>query len=56
MLRFRIIATVLLGISFVSMGVKNIGLFSESNWRVLIGWTTWGMIWRTFCIVAIWLI
>lgn len=53
---FRIIATVLLGLSFISGGFKNLAVLGESKTVTVIAWTIYSIAWRAFVITAIWLI
>lgn len=58
MLVFRIIATVLLGLSLMCAPMKNILFFNNTRKEVrnaIIG-TLWSLLWRAFVIVAIWII
>ena len=58
MLVFRIIATVLVGISYFTSFVKNTNFFKEdiNQDRKIILWTLYGWLWRAFVIVALWVI
>ena len=60
MLVFRIIATVLLGISCFTALVKNINIYARHNTKqediAVIVSTAYGWIWRAFVIVVLWLI
>ena len=61
MLVFRILATVLVGISFITGLLKNLVMFcgrkdTEPALGVCIGFSVWSIIWRAFVIVAIWIV
>ena len=53
---FRIIATVLLGLSFITGGFKNLAVLGECKTGTVIAWTIYSIAWRAFVITAIWLI
>ena len=57
MLVLRIIATVFVGLSFLTTWVKNANVWSnkdENGTRLVV--TLYGGLWRAFVIVAIWVI
>ena len=57
MLVLRIIATVFVGLSFLTTWVKNANVWSnkdENGTRLVV--TLYGWLWRAFVIVAIWVI
>ena len=56
-LAFKIIATVLVGFSYLTGLSKNVLIFADNN-NVFhfIGWSLWSIMWRTFVIVTIWII
>ena len=57
MLALRIIATVFVGLSFLTTWVKNSNVWSSQNEDgMLWGVTLYGWLWRAFVIVAIWVI
>ena len=57
MLVFRILSTVFIGISYITLMMKNVVLFSDDTKMDRFAcWTLWGVAWRTFIIVSIWLI
>jgi len=58
---FRILGTIFMGLSFISMAIKNASVASSTednptSVTTFIGLSTWGILWRTFIIVALWLI
>ena len=60
MLVFRIISTVLIGLSYFTAFIKN-ATFSkydkeEIDMSVLIKTTIWSFLWRSFIIVSLWII
>ena len=58
MLIFRILATVIMGLSCITCFLKNISIFStwEHPDRNVILWTIYGLIWRAFVIITLWII
>lgn len=60
MLAFRIIATVLMGLSCFTALVKNINIYAKHNTKsediAIIISTAYGWLWRAFVIVALWVI
>lgn len=60
MLVFRILGTVLVGLSCLTAFLKNCTIFKELNEDKLVrnvcGWTIYGWLWRAFVIVALWVI
>lgn len=55
MLALRIIATVFMGLSVISMIMKNFNIW-DKNPEAAAGVTVYGTLWRAFVIVALWLI
>lgn len=53
---FRIIATVLLGLSFITGGFKNLVVLAGCKTGTIIAWMFYSVAWRAFVITAIWLI
>ena len=58
---FRILGTILVSLSFLSMAIKNasVAASTEDNSTgviTFISLSTWGILWRAFIIVALWLI
>lgn len=52
---FKIVMTVLIGISYLTGLSKNVLIFADNNSLApVIGWSLWSIAWRTFIIVAIW--
>ena len=60
MLIFRILGTVLVGISCITSFLKNCLIFKEFDDTRLVrnvsGWTLYSWLWRAFIIVALWVI
>ena len=58
MLTLRIIATLFMGLSFLTAWVKNSNIWSgnDENGAMRFGATLYGWLWRAFIIVAIWVI
>ena len=62
MVAFRIVSTVLLGISCITCFFKSWALvsygeqYSHPNFKHFIYILLWGLLWRSFVIVAIWVI
>lgn len=58
MLVFRIVATVLVGISCSTCLFKNVNFFKEDIYqdKKIVLWTLYGWLWRAFVIVALWVI
>ena len=58
MLVFRILGTVFVGISILTMLFKNAGLATDDdlNIKLFSLWSVWGLAWRAFVIVALWMI
>lgn len=57
MLVLRIIATVFVGLSFLTTWVKNSNVWSNKDENGMrLGVTLYGWLWRAFVIVAIWVI
>ena len=55
MLALKIIATILVAISFITVFTINETLFEGENKAILLT-ALWGWLWRAFVIVVIWLI
>ena len=58
---FRILGTIFMSLSFLSMAIKNASVASSTEDNptgvtTFIGLSTWGILWRAFIIVALWLI
>lgn len=58
MLVFRILGTIFVGISCLTAFIKNVNVFvgHESDDALIIGTTIYGLLWRAFVIVALWII
>lgn len=61
MLVFRILVTVFVGISIITGLLKNLVMFcgdkeKEPKLGACIGFSLWSLIWRSFVIVAIWIV
>ena len=60
MVAFRIVSTVLLGLSYFSGFIKNYALAhwdsNEVRWSLFIKLNIWSILWRSFIIVSIWII
>ena len=59
MLVFRILATILVGISCLTAVIKNINIFGgrkSSDDYFVVAAIIYGWLWRAFVIVALWLI
>ena len=55
MLVLRVVATILVAISFITAYMKNNSLF-EGEKKAIAATTLWGWLWRAFIIVVIWVI
>ena len=53
---FRILATIFLGFSIITSMFKNIVTFRDSNYGTIITIMLYGIAWRAFCIVSVWVI
>ena len=57
MLALRIIATVFVGLSFLTAWIKNSNVWSRADENgMCLGVTLYGWLWRAFVIVVIWVI
>lgn len=57
MLALRIIATVFMGLSFLTTWIKNSNVWSRTDENgMCLGVTLYGWLWRAFVIVVIWVI
>ena len=56
MLALKIIATVFLGLSCVTSVIKNAALFANKDNEIqnFSIWSLYGLLWRAFIIVALW--